>query len=185
LPEFIKTFFEYKMESLIFISANDCGACQGFKQVWPKIKEELSKEIEIVEINLKERRDAGNPRSFSDPSLMKYIGWFPTFLLKLNSKIEIFNGEMVNGQPDMKDKYPRNLEGFRRWIYDSKVLQEKAEEYKKEMEKKKEDRQDRQDRQDHQDRQESKNEIPLEIKRQRKLVSSIRGPSFEISGDRF
>lgn len=162
--------------TLVFISANDCGACQGFKQVWPKIKEVLSQEITIEEINLLERRQAGNPRNFKDPSLMRYIGWFPTFLLKSESKIEIFNGEMVNGQPDMKDKYNRNVDGFRKWISDVRENDLKTLEYKQQI----------------QDtptpisvpEEEIKNDVPLEIPKKKKLVSSIRGPAFEISGDR-
>jgi len=167
--------------TLIFISANDCGACQGFKQIWPKIKEILSKEIEIEEINLTERRQAGNPKNFKDPSLMRYIGWFPTFFLKSDTKVEIFNGEMVNGQPENKEKYHRSVDGFKRWISDVKENDLKTLEYKKQLEQ--ESLVSVSETTD-ETTEESKNDVPLEIPKKKKLVSSIRGPSFEISGDR-
>lgn len=97
--------------TLIYISTADCSACVDFESKWVGIKEVLNEKIEIVEIHLKSRRECFLPGGISE-----YVGWFPTFLLKVGDRTEIFNGEMVDGSPTMKGSFPRTLEGFKRWI---------------------------------------------------------------------
>lgn len=162
---------------LVFIAADDCGACQYFKNVWTGIKEKLT-DVEIIEINLQQRNHAGDPRNFPIPAIAKYVGWFPTFLLierknyNINNfKAKIFNGEMNPG-PTMKDKYQRTAEGFERWIAEERELP-----MEREM-----DRHDSHDR--HEQLQPKQNDPVIEKIKKRKLVSSIRGPAFELTGDR-
>jgi len=97
---------------LIYISSDDCKACVDFSSKWENIKEILNQKIEIVEINLKTRREFSViPKEYSE-----YVGWFPTFLLKVDDHVEIFNGEMIEGTPIMKEGFQRNLNCFKNWI---------------------------------------------------------------------
>jgi len=97
---------------MIYISADDCGACVDFSSKWQSIREKLKQKVEIVEFILKTRRDCVLlPKGISE-----YVGWFPTFLLQVDDRTEIFNGQMIDERPDFKEVFPRSLEGFQRWI---------------------------------------------------------------------
>jgi hypothetical protein len=159
----------------VFISALDCGPCNQFKQYWPPIKASLEKIANVVEIAVPSRLITPDPSIFPKSEIQRWYAWFPTFLLVEDSAwngvftARIFNGKMVGGRPTQDGNIQPNLANFTAWI---NSLPPAAPPHAsvphawvpppKEASK--------------------ESETPIVIPKKKKLISSIRGPAFEIAG---
>ena len=101
---------------MILVTAGNCGNCQKFKPVWPKIRNNIEK-LGVVRVH-----EAEVPVMFTSlppqfpKDLNRFIGFYPTFLLvegntwnaSLNSKdikidARVYNGEFSGGRMMIKD----------------------------------------------------------------------------------
>lgn len=77
---------------LLFVASATCGACEVFKKSWPTIKQYLSTiagtRLSIEEIDLPKRSNADLDLKKYPPILVRYIQWFPTFILIERASLE-------------------------------------------------------------------------------------------------
>lgn len=70
---------------LLFVASATCSACDSFKISWPTIKQYISTItgalVSVEEIELPKRSNADLDLSKYPPILVRYIQWFPTFIL--------------------------------------------------------------------------------------------------------
>lgn len=83
---------------LYIVTADNCGHCREFKKnQLEKLKtlmndKPLVDRVETVHVDLQTMSD-NKPKEIS-----QYVSWFPTFILKKDNDIFVFNGIIVDGQ---------------------------------------------------------------------------------------
>jgi len=119
---------------LLIIMSDACGHCVNFKSNQLDIlKKRIAKEYDRVAVKEITLPSFSSPLPENYPSsLQKIIGWFPMFILfeggddwcdpskknknKSLPNFIVFNGEISNGKPQIKSKYPLNSESILKWM---------------------------------------------------------------------
>ena len=110
----------------VIVTADNCGHCRNFKEKqWPFLKQKLQNDgrVKIIEIPLPTMGTIPGEEYHSD--LVKYIGWYPTFLLfngsTWNNKMTIlkgliYSGEIVNGKPTYRNGESGDADSIYKWV---------------------------------------------------------------------
>ena len=120
-----------KPVTLVFITAETCGACKNFKKRKPDIVRAFSKSnVTIVDINLEDTKISNMPSGYPT-NLNKFIGFFPTVLMvdtkewkesvkgnKTLKNVQILGGEIANnGRVELVNTiYQTTAKGIKNWV---------------------------------------------------------------------
>lgn len=176
---------------IVLVLAGNCGHCVHFKPEWAKMKPQLIAwaasqkiNIECVEVFLSSMDEITNIKNFPKKEIVSHVRGFPT-IFAVSKKVWNSSGSGTSfPKAEMFDQ-PRSLQGFQKWIsvITGKLGDVVSESHHPPTHQKPSIEMCKSILNEAGIPTECKNEGIKEIKKN-KIISSIHGIPFEISGDR-